>query len=267
MPADQQDAESHTGLTDDAGEEGRAGAPDSAPAAAAADPPIVVKADRGFGFAAAAGEYDLFLHASNFKEPDIDPKVGDGIQYDMTQDKQGRPRAANIMIVAEGMDVPEGKGRLPKQRKGNKDAAQAPKKGNAASLGAAREQGGGSSTVGTVTKWWDHLGAGIVTGADGKTAYVPPASVKGEAVSIGAKLRYLTWVGRNGRLQASKVTILPSGGRPAGGRPKLTPPPPVPEESPRAKKDTKKSKKRAGKMEKYAAFAGAMAASAYKAAQ
>lgn len=57
------------------------------------------KADRGFGFIRPrGGGPDVFLHIRQVRPPGYEPQVGDKVSYSLTQDDQGRHRAAAATI-------------------------------------------------------------------------------------------------------------------------------------------------------------------------
>lgn len=57
------------------------------------------KADRGFGFIRQrGGGPDIFLHIRQVRPPGYEPQIGDKVHFSLTQDEQGRPRAAGATI-------------------------------------------------------------------------------------------------------------------------------------------------------------------------
>ena len=58
------------------------------------------KADRGFGFIRPrSGGPDVFLHIRQVRPPGYEPQVGDKVSFSVTQDDQGRSRAAKATIA------------------------------------------------------------------------------------------------------------------------------------------------------------------------
>ena len=56
--------------------------------------------DRGFGFIRPLdGGRDLFLHISDIRHDEYDPKVGDEVSYSLKQGSQGRPQATGAVIT------------------------------------------------------------------------------------------------------------------------------------------------------------------------
>eukprot|EP00666_Eupelagonemidae_sp_cell4sb_P012607 gene12607-5128_t len=129
---------------------------------AAALPRAVVSewCERGYGFLARAGEYDLYVHASARCNVDWTPKRGDVVEYAVGTGSDGRPKATAIKYVETGAAVPDGKGRLPQQ-------------GNMSQQGAMTE--------GRVTR--SNKKFTIVEDAQGESAYAP-AGTKGHPSSL-----------------------------------------------------------------------------------
>ncbi len=64
--------------------------------------------ERGFGFATRAkGEGRVFFHIKDFERRSRRPQVGDRIYFEITRNKDGREKAASIILLA-GPPLPEG---------------------------------------------------------------------------------------------------------------------------------------------------------------
>eukprot|EP00662_Eupelagonemidae_sp_cell21_P057032 gene57032-biopygen80433 len=153
---------------------------------------------KGFGFVSREDEYDTFVHAGALADEGAKPARGDRVTFELSDGRDGRPRAANVAIEASGCDVPEGKGRLPR----------------------APQQGGGGWATGNITRVNIKGNHYIVTDSapPGRTALIPFSLLEeGERYQRGDKVRYRAEVGSNSRLHAVKVAKL-GGGRAAGGR-------------------------------------------------
>ncbi len=58
------------------------------------------KSDRGFGFVRPhVGGRDVFLHIGDLRHAGYEPQVGDEVRFAVSQDEQGRPRAAGAVIA------------------------------------------------------------------------------------------------------------------------------------------------------------------------
>lgn len=58
------------------------------------------KLDRGFGFVRPHdGGRDVFLHISDIRHDDYEPKIGDEVSFSLKQDAQGRQRAEMVIVA------------------------------------------------------------------------------------------------------------------------------------------------------------------------
>eukprot|EP00660_Eupelagonema_oceanica_P003868 gene3868-12085_t len=171
---------------------------DSPPAFDPSDVKGVVVAwneERGTGFAARPGEYDIFLHHAQFADGELELAVGDAINFEIGVDDKGRTIAKEIAFVTSRMALPEdSKGRRPKEPK-------EPKEPKVQKL-PPRQTG--------VVEWFNNAKElGMSRGDKGQTALFNQSSINGTYTPReGDVFSYNTAVGRNGRPRATNMTYI-----------------------------------------------------------
>ena len=58
--------------------------------------------EKGFGFITpSSGPKQVFVHISAFGNRGLPPKIGEFVSFDLSTDREGRPRAANVLRLGE----------------------------------------------------------------------------------------------------------------------------------------------------------------------